>query len=331
MSFRITILFLSIAYLSIGQRNTIPIAPDYSQLKYWAAHPNKDSPALAVPGKGKINVDNLLDVDIFFIHPTSFTEKDRKGWNADLGNTFLNKRTDSYVIKNQASIFNQIGKIYAPRYRQAHIGAYWLPIGDKRQEIFDIAYDDVKAAFLHFIENFNDGKPYILATHSQGTTHGKRLIKEVIQMDKSIQERLVVAYLVGMDVKQDEFSQIQPCASPQETGCFTSWRTIRRDFDPPSYFPIGNEFVATNPLTWDDNNKAGGKERHLGAIFKRFNKIHTNALEAESKDGILYVCRPKFPFSFLFKWTNYHILDYNLFYFNVQNNARLRTVSFLNK
>ena len=322
------LLFALIATNLSGQKNDLA-SPDYSNLTYWAAHPDKDSPALAVPGKQEFNPDELYDVDVFYIHPTSYTGKDKKGWNADIHNSFLNERTDSYVIKNQASIFNKVGLIYAPRYRQAYIGAYGLPEGEKRSEIFDLAYSDVREAFSHYLKFFNDGKPFILATHSQGTTHGKRLVKEVIETNSEILDKMVVAYLVGMDVKKDEFEVVQPCKKPEDIGCFTSWRTIRKDKEPPSYYPTGDVYVATNPLTWDEDKKVGSKDYHMGAILKRFNKIHTNALSSEVKDGILYVCRPKFPFSFLLKWSNYHILDFNLFYYNVQANARQRVARFL--
>tara|TARA_B100000497_G_scaffold126539_1_gene165699 strand:+ start:113 stop:1132 length:1020 start_codon:yes stop_codon:yes gene_type:complete len=327
----IAFLSLILVCLLYGQNIKTPPAPNYSELKYWAAHPDKDSPALAVPGKGSINSDELYDVDVFYIHPTSYTGKDRKGWNADLRNSYLNDKTDSYVIKNQASIFNQVGLIYAPRYRQAFIGAYSLPEGENRNLIFNTAYSDVKDAFLHYLKYFNEGKPFILATHSQGTTHGKRLMKEVIEVDPQLLDKLVVAYLVGMDVKQNEFEKVKPCNKPNETGCFTAWRTIRKDSPPPSYYPTGNEYVATNPLTWDVEKTKATKKAHMGAILKRFNKVHTHALNSEVKDGILYVCKPKFPFSFLLKWTNYHIVDYNLFYYNVQSNARLRAASYLQR
>ena len=327
-SFILVFLF-SLTSILNAQNLTTPSPPDYNNLKYWAAHPEKDSPALAIPGKGGIDKEDLLDVDIFYIHPTSYTSKERKLWNADLSNRYLNERTDGYVIKNQASIFNQVGLIYAPRYRQAHISAYGLKNGDNKNQIFNTAYTDVKDAFDHYIKYFNEGKPFILATHSQGTTHGKRLIKEVIEADADILNRMVVAYLVGMDVKHDEFASVKPCEKPNETGCFTSWRTMRKDNEPPARYRSGDEYVATNPLTWDSEKTTASKELHMGAILRRFNKIHTYALSSEVKEGILYVNRPKFPFSFLMKWTDYHILDFNLFYYNVQFNARQRASRFL--
>jgi len=270
MQIKILFSFIILTILSFNlnaQLKKVPSVPDYNNLYYWAAHPEKESPALAMPGKDIEFTGELLEVDIFYIHPTSYTQKEKKTWNADLYDKYLNENTDGYVIKNQASVFNVVGEIYAPRYRQAHISAYGLKNTTVKQEIFQIAYEDVKAAFEHYLRLYNLGKPFILATHSQGTTHGKRLVKELIDKDEELRSRMVAAYLVGMDVKKNEFDNIGPCNSPNETGCFTSWRTIRKNKETPNHYPAGDEYVATNPLTWDDDEKVGHRALHLGAIF----------------------------------------------------------------
>lgn len=303
--------------------------PDYSNLRYWAAHPDKENPAKLVPKAKRNSSTEILDVDIFFIHPTTFTKKKPEFWNGDLNNSYLNDVTDSKAIKYQASIFNQVGQIYAPRYRQAHLSAYWNLNRKNLEQVFDLAYSDVKNAFEYYMKYFNAGKPFIIASHSQGTTHAKRLMMEVIDRSPELQNQMVVAYLVGMDVKTDEYENIFPCEKPDEIGCFTSWRTIRKGSDPPGSYPIGNEFVVTNPLSWDANVSYADKSTHIGAVLKRFNKVCYNILEAECDDGILWVSKPKFPFSFLMSRKNYHIADYNFFYYNVQENAIARTKAYL--
>ena len=72
----------------------------------------------------------------------------------------------------------------------------------------DLAYNDIREAFIHYLENFNQGKPIIIASHSQGTIHAKRLISEFID-GKELQKQLIAAYLVGMKVNQDEFNNIK--------------------------------------------------------------------------------------------------------------------------
>ena len=103
-----------------------PAAPNYNDLKNWAAHPDKHDNADSIPmNSGLKDGQSTAEVDVFFVHPTTFTLK--KGvnvWNADLADAALNQKTDNGSILFQASIFNEVGRIYAPRYRQAYYGIY---------------------------------------------------------------------------------------------------------------------------------------------------------------------------------------------------------------
>ena len=321
------LLFILFSFSLYSQRSFVDNnPPDFSDLFYWSAHPDKESPAKLLPGKGEITQKELLDIDIFFIHPTTYSVKNPKTWNGELSNAFLNDLTDNRSIKYQASLFNQVGQIYAPRYRQAHISAYYLRDGANKTRIFDLAYGDVEKAFHHYMEYYNHGKAFIIASHSQGSTHGKRLVTELVDKHPKIREKMIVAYLVGMDVRVDEFENIPRCDFPEEVGCFTSWRTIREDVMPPDHYPKGDEYAVCNPLTWDIDQSYGDRDLHIGAVLKRFKKIHYHAINAEAKEGILYVCKPKVPFGFLSRIKNFHIADYNLFYYNVQSNARKRAL-----
>src|SRR5262245_33968098 len=92
-------------------------SPDYSDLKYWAAHPLKWDPSDSVPRPLRGDaVDST--VDVFFIHPTTYTDR-KKGDNADIDDDYLNAKTDYSTILYQASVFNGQCRVFAPRYRQA--------------------------------------------------------------------------------------------------------------------------------------------------------------------------------------------------------------------
>src|SRR6476661_6519113 len=99
---------------------------DYSRLSNWAAHPWKKDPADSIPQPLRKNFYADSSADIFFIHPTTYTDPEKQfGWNAPVDNAALNKKTDGSTILYQASIFNEAGRVFAPRYRQAHISAYF--------------------------------------------------------------------------------------------------------------------------------------------------------------------------------------------------------------
>src|SRR5215218_1133576 len=163
------------AYLPLYAFPHSKSSPDYSDINYWAAHPWKKDPSDSVPsGLNDKSRDSL--VDVFFIHPTTYINK-KKSWNADINDGYMNAKTDYTTVLYQASAFNQYARVFAPRYRQAHFSAFFA--GDSAAAAaFDTAYADVKKAFEYYLQHHNNGKPMIIAGHSQGAMLGKRLLKE---------------------------------------------------------------------------------------------------------------------------------------------------------
>ncbi|HHH50208.1 MAG TPA: DUF3089 domain-containing protein, partial [Saprospiraceae bacterium] len=180
-------------------------APDYSNLDYWAALPSKKDEADRTPDSSMKDQQATAKVDVFFLHPTTFIKNKKSNlWNASIDDQELNAKTDKSTILNQASIFNGAGRVFAPRYRQAHLAAYYTIDKATAKKALDFAYQDIKAAFEYYLQHYNNGRPIIIASHSQGTTHAGRLISEYFD-GKELQKKLVAAYLIGMPVKKDQF------------------------------------------------------------------------------------------------------------------------------
>lgn len=308
--------------------NSFPLAPDYFDPNSWAALPTKMDPADRTP------VDTMKDnqanapADVFFLHPTTYTSKrGNQPWNASTFDLKLNERTDNYPILYQASLFNAAGRIYAPRYRQAHLSAYFVPDTITAKQAFEVAYSDVKRAFEFYLQHYNQNRPIIIASHSQGTTHAKRLLRAFFD-GKPLQKQLVAAYLVGMPVEENYFQHIKPCDSPDGTGCFVSWRAYQKNNFPPYHKP-GEKIIVTNPLKWALDTVYVSKDKNLGGVLLKYNEIVPQVSDAQIHDGFLWLTKPKFPGSFFWRTPNYHAGDYNLFYLNVRYNAVQRVEAFL--
>lgn len=304
--------------------------PDYHNLAYWASHPGKKDYGDNIPSKASDKSFEQYPIDVFFIHPTTYTRK-RSGadrWNASLTDQELNKKTDESTILYQASIFNGTGRLFAPRYRQAHITSFFRTEGGPGKAALDLAYEDVKEAFSTYLESQNQGRPFIIASHSQGTFHAKRLIAEFVD-GKPLQDQLVAAYLVGIPVEKDLFDNIEVCSKPEQTRCFCSWRTFRSGFIPSSFYPAGDHIAVTNPVTWTVDKAKVPKEAHQGAVLRNFNKIFSGIVSAQIHEGLLWIDKPKFPWSFLFTRKNYHIADLNFFYIDVRENSKVRAMNYL--
>lgn len=309
-----------------------PAAPDYARLENWAAHPQKPDPADRVPRQaGLADAQAEAPVDVFFLHPTIYgrNRDDGTAWNASAGDERLNRATDESTILYQASIFNGAGRVYAPRYRQAHLRSFNADFKTPGDRALDTAYTDVLASFAYFLAHRGGNeRPFILAGHSQGARHALRLLRERIE-GTPLQNRLVAAYIVGWPVPDTALTKIPPCRTPEQTGCFCSWRTWERDYGRRMADQPG--VVCTNPLLWTtEEGRYAPRSLNRGAVVRSFNKIYPGAADAEVYRGFLLCTRPKFPGSFLLRMKNYHIGDFNLYYMNVRENAALRVKRFMN-
>lgn len=300
--------------------------PDYSKLQYWAANPNKRSlsDSLPEPIRNSFVKDN--SVDVFFLHPTTFGTENDKRWNADVNNDTLNAKTDYSTILYQASAFNEC-RIFAPRYRQAHLRSYFTKDTADALAAFDLAYQDLKNAFQYYLDHYNNGRPIIIASHSQGSTHAQRLLKEFFD-GKPLQKKLVAAYVIGMFMPEDEFSELKPCKDSLQTGCIIGWRSFKKDYEADYVTVEKQKCIVTNPLTWTNGNEYAPKDLNLGGVLTKFNKLSAHVADAQIHENILWLNKPHFTGSFFFRTKNYHIGDINLFYMNVRENVHARIAAY---
>lgn len=322
--------------------------PDYGNLTYWAASPHKHDPSDTIPAFLK-NEPRSSYADVFFIHPTSYIangadnemldmRSDRQqlfkamrttAWNADLTDTAVNNRTDARAILYQASVFNGSARVYAPRYRQASVKAFVVRESPAAKRAFDLAYGDIKAAFEYFLMHENQGRPIIIASHSQGTLHAIRLLQEYFD-GKPLQQKLVCAYLIGYQIPPDAFRSIPVGNSPTATGCFVGWRSFRKDANPRQVTQENGRSICVNPLTWTTSATWVPREQHAGALLN-INFLLPKSLAAgiEPNAKILWVSVPEKAGQRLRQTENLHTLDYNLFWMDIRNNVKERIAAYL--
>jgi len=297
--------------------------PDYAQLDYWAAHPDKWDPSDSVPLPLKNNQSNK-ETDVFFLHPTSYTDVTNSYQpNAKIDDSLLNKKTDYSSILYQASVFNGSCRIYAPRYRQAHLQMYYSKDTAKALAAFELAYQDIKSAFQYYLNNQNNGRPIIIASHSQGTTHAKRLLKEFFE-DDVLSKQLVVAYILGIPVGKNYFSQLPLCIDSTSSGCYISWRTYRKGYEEGLISAKDTSIAVINPYLWTPNNELADKSLQKGAVLYNFNKIYRHTQSSQIAGNALWVSKPRFPGGFFYFTKNYHAGDFNLFYIDIREDVARR-------
>ena len=327
-----------------------PKAPDYRDRSAWAALPDRpNAAAQAPPNADRPAVDpQLAQADVFYVHPT--TELSKAHWNQDLTDAVTNDWTDSSVVARQASVFSACCRIYAPRYRQAAPGSVTSTDGSG-QKAFDLAYGDVRRAFLFYLAHYNHGRPFIIAGHSQGSLHIYRLLEELVD-GKPLQRQFVAAYTPGIPIALGEFGErytsIKPCAKPADTGCIASWNGFEAKSDPASYrhaaeakyrsrHPAGDATtLCVNPLTFDTGQPAASASANLGALPGKPSQgqlpsLIRSALGARCDGGILMIDEPAAPGFYLHRLPagSLHYNEIDLFYANIRQNASARVERFV--
>jgi len=315
-------------YQANANNYTLPnqLQPDYSNINSWATHPYKYDPSDSVPLPLKQSYHYDSSVDVFFLHPTTYTQKGAQSWSADFRDQGLNEKTDYSTILYQASAFNEY-RLFAPRYRQAHLRSYFSADTAAALAAFELAYQDIRNAFKFYLEHYNNGRPLVIASHSQGTTHALRLLREFFDQS-ALREKLVVAYLVGMYIPENYFSNLTICKDPSQINCFCGWRTYRVNYIPPFVQKETIKSCVTNPLNWRDSTDLATAELNKGAILRKFNRVYYNVSDAKINEGIVWTKKPKFPGSFLLRTKNYHIGDINLYYYSVRENTHQRVTAY---
>ncbi|WP_405414812.1 DUF3089 domain-containing protein [Maribacter sp. Asnod1-A12] len=226
----------------------IPISTvDYSAMDNWAYHPNKLSilnnynldievidENLQVDQTIEIINNSTTDtgIDVFWVHPTQITDNSAVEVIAieDQPSTLI-----ALTILAQGGLLSKYGRMYAPRYRQSTGVTYQDTVEKELQaNVIATSYSDVKAAFLDYLENYNNGNKIILAGHSQGSYLLGMLLRDVFDDDASLRSKLVTAALGGMGYVYAEegtyaggwWQNIPLCTTTSECGCINNWATF---------------------------------------------------------------------------------------------------------
>lgn len=325
-----------------------PPAPDYAQPDSWAASPGHPGAADEVaPGLPDAALADAQKADVFFIHPTTYLAQDASNARYDEpGRT--SEQIDHGVLRFQASVFNACCRIYAPRYRQAAIGAFAHAGDASAARAFELAYGDVLRAFDYYLQHENHGKPFLIASHSQGSLHAMRLLQDRIA-GQALQARLVVAYVIGYYLPEEiERTGVSACRTARQTGCFVVWNSVKADASDQEreksrliwlegrYQHVGaRRLLCVNPLSWTLGGDAPA-ELNLGALPGVPGRTALRApqpkLTGAQCDGA--ALRVDIPLGsrrgftdVLSLFGSYHLFDYNLFYTNIRVNARERIVA----
>jgi hypothetical protein len=320
-------------------------APDYTRPQAWLARPDlPNDPSRWLPTG--YAADKRPQVAIFYVAPTAYM--DRGHWNASLDDAQANGRLTLFA-QSQASVFNGIGEVWAPRYRQATLGAF-LAAGDPRSDrAIDFAYRDVERAFEAFLADIPADRPIILAGHSQGSVHLLRLLREKIA-GRPVAQRIVAIYAVGWPISRTADLPalgFPGCTAAGQARCILGWQSFADPADPrliqayfdnskgPTGLPRkGSAMLCVNPLTGTAGGAAPTSANH-GALVPKTGLTGADLTRGLvparcTPEGLLMIgTEPPGFGTYVLPGNNYHIFDYALFWANIRADAAARLKAFV--
>lgn len=313
-----------------------PRAPNYADAKAWALLPDNPSQQPKEPA-----------ADVFFIHPTTYDGGEH--WNAPFRDGKSSRLLERVMLPNYAGPFVRVGRLFAPRYRQASLYSQ-LTLKEDARQARAFAYGDVLAAFRYWRQHYGGDRPFVIVGVEQGGLLAARLLRDEVAADPVLRARFVGAYLIETVVPAGDFAPgaaIPACGARRQAGCVLAWSSLKDgEIDSPDrlsrslVWSPDNELetldarpaLCVNPITGAGGPGHSGSREALGAVnatgleWGARPPLLKREVSAWCKDGVLRVSRPR---STVFKRTGgwadrLKVAPYNLFFADLEADALAR-------
>lgn len=169
--------------------------------------------------------DDYADV-IYFVSTEVLESRDSAGCTCV--HALLTPEERAALTQEMAYIHDNIYpdslNFFSPYYHQVTFESLSLP-GDTLKRAFEETYEECLDAFNYYLENLNNGRPFILAGFSQGAMIVKHLLKN---MGDSQYENLVAAYVIGYELNAEDLlsPHIFPASCANDRGVTVSFNSV---------------------------------------------------------------------------------------------------------
>ena len=299
------------------------IGTDYSKSANWlTADPSQSKP-----------------VDVFYLYPTAYQKGEGDGNYCAVDNVSMVKGANG-AFNRQATAFLPVGNIFAPYYRQADAGyIFSLPtVAEQDEAIRQVPAADALAAFRYYLDHYNNGRPFILAGHSQGSNVLLFILSEISRQPE-VYSRMVAAYVIGFSVTQEYLDQNPPltfASGPDDTGVIISFNTEAEGVTQSPVVRPGA--LAINPISWTLDDTKAPNEDNLGSITLITASVsdltpvmNLASAQVDPVRGVV-LCKSVAPAMFSLPGLPagvYHTFDYPFYFYNIRANAQNRVDHYL--
>lgn len=254
-------------------------AADYAKAENWLCRPGHneacepDLDTTIVKADGSTENEEYAPkadpgIDCFYVYPTVSLDATP---NSDLeaGPEELS------VVRAQFARFGAQCRLFAPIYRQVTLTALRANLAGMPNAAVDreLGPRDVAAAFKYYLDNYNEGRGFVLIGHSQGSGVLAQLIKRELDKDP-VDKRFLAAYLAGTNilVPKDKvvggtYAHVPLCEKPEQLGCIETWSSFRENSPPPDDSLFGSSSDPSLVAACTNPAKADGSSAELHAYL----------------------------------------------------------------
>ena len=302
-------------------------APDYSQKSCWYKIP-----------------EITKEFDTFFIYPTEYlgSNEDDPDYAALDNPDMVQGAKNDHII--MASAFEESTNLFMPYYRQASamtLKKAYDETGDIRTALVGTPYEDITAALDYYFENYNNGRPFIIASHSQGSAINSLVMKGYFKEHPDYYKRMVASYMIGFSITKDwlkDNPHLKCATGETDTGVIVSWNTegkqnIEQNATNVVVMPGA---ISINPLNWklDDTYAPASENKGSLIIDEKAGTVSIGDIGADAQvnpeRGVVVThatCEPIAMPEF-FGPESFHDDDYTLYYNNIKDNVAKRIASY---
>jgi hypothetical protein len=131
----------------------------------------------------------------------------------------------------------------------------------------EIPLPAVKTAFETYLQQWNNGRPIVLAGHSQGSMVLRQLLLWIRKQYPEVLERLVAAYLIGIPVTQTFLDSVGLAFAQGrcDTGVIISYNTMSYDAEADPF--ATPDAISINPILWSRDETYAPRFASLGSLL----------------------------------------------------------------
>lgn len=313
----VVVILLGATFVVLNKTTTV-VAADYSNPNNWMYAPK---------------VINKT-VDVFYIYPTTGWQTNTNATGPEIcsiDNSSMRVGAQEAYAR-QATAFLPSANIFAPYYRQMDM---WP--NNRDQIIAGIPTTDCTAAFDYFIKNFNEGRPFILASHSQGSTVMTNILSGYLKENPVVYTRMVAAYVLGYTINNTYLNNnphLKFATHENDTGVIISFNTETPDVAPGTNPVHTTDTITINPLSWSRLERYIPASVGLGSYMVNlttmaYEKVPQFAdAQINNSKGSLITTANVTGFPMPIAPGVLHSFDYMFYYYNIQANAGDRIANY---